>query len=662
MCKICVFAGTTEGRELVEFLVSQPVSVTACVATEYGQTLLEPAENLTVSAARLSEAEMVSLFRREHFQIVVDATHPYAPIVTENIARACAETGTEYIRLLRKDTPTPEDSVFVPDVSGAVAYLNTTEGNILLTTGSKELASYAALHRFADRVYARVLPMEESMLLCQQAALPPSHIIAMQGPFSEEMNVATLKSVSAKYMVTKESGIKGGFDQKIAAARKAGARLVVIGRPPQRQGMDYGETVGLLCSRFGFFRRPRVSIVGIGPGSREAMTGEVLSAIDRADCILGAKRMLSAIAAPGKSVIDAISPQAISEFIHTHPQYRSFAVAMSGDVGFFSGTKKLLPLLADCQVSILPGLSSLVYLCARLGCSYEDVVPVSLHGRAHNILSDIAAHRRIFVLVGGENGMGTLCQQLTLAGFGDVKISAGQNLSYQNETITVGTARELSSRFFDSLCVALIENPGANAVVTHGLPDTAFQRGAGAEGIVPMTKSEVRSVCLSKLRLTDSSICWDVGAGTGSVAIEMALQAKHGQIYAIEKKEAAVELLKENCSRFGTDHVTLIPGLAPEACKDLPAPTHVFIGGSSGNMREIISLLLSKNPHVRIVATAIALESVAELTNCLTAFPFTETEVISMTVARSRKAGSYNLMNGQNPIYIFTMQAGGTEA
>lgn len=654
MYKICVFAGTTEGRELVEFLSAQSVSVTACVATEYGETLLSPADNLTISAKRLTAEEMKTLFAAEKFSLVVDATHPYAKEVTENIAAACCATGTEYLRLLRSGADAPDDAVFVSDIAGAVEYLNTIDGNILLTTGSKELSKFIPIREFENRVYARVLPMEESLRLCQSAGLKPAHILAMQGPFSKEMNIAMLKSMGAKYMVTKDSGSAGGFDEKIAAAREAGAKLVVIGRPHQKDGLSFTETLALLCQRFGLKRKPQVRIVGIGPGSKNTMTVEVRNAITQADCIIGAKRMVEAVAENRQSVHNAIAPETIATYIREHWEHRRFVVAMSGDVGFFSGTKKLLPLLKDCEVTILPGLSSLVYLCAKLATSYEDVLPISVHGRDYNIIPDVRKNERIFALVGGENGMGKLCRELTAAGLGDVKISVGERLSYPDEQITIGSAETLKDQSFQSLSVALIENENTDAVVTHGLPDEVFTR---AEAI-PMTKSEVRAVCLSKLQLTEKAVCWDVGAGTGSVAVEMALQARKGSVYAIERKEAAVELLRENCRKFGTNNLTVVPGLAPAACADLPAPTHAFIGGSSGNMKEIITLLLEKNPDVRIVATAIALESVAELTSCMKHFNFEETEVVSMSVARNRKAGPYNLMTGQNPIYIFTMQGG----
>lgn len=655
MGKICVFAGTTEGRRLVEFLSGQPVAVTACVATDYGEALLSPAENLTVSARRLAEEEMEALFAGEGFDLVVDATHPYAAAVTENIAAACRRTGTEYLRLLRSGGEAPAGAVFAADIPQAVAYLNRTEGNILLTTGSKELSLYTSIRDFSQRAYARVLPMEASLEACRQAGLACAHIIAMQGPFSRELNAATLRAVNARYLVTKEDGAPGGFGEKAAAAEDAGATLVVVGRPPQKEGLSLSETAALLCRRFSLARRPWVTVAGMGPGSGGAMTGEVRRAIEGADCVIGAERMLAA-ARPGQPVCAAIAPEAIAACIREHPEYHRFAVVMSGDVGFFSGARKLLPLLADCRVEVLPGLSSLAYLCARLGRSYEDVVPLSAHGRELALAPVLRAGREAFVLVGGENGAADLCRRLTEAGLGSLSVAVGERLSYPDERITRGTAAELAEGRFAPLSAVLVQGCAGGAACPAGLPDEAFLRGEGAGGVVPMTKSEVRAVCLSKLGLPEDAVCWDIGAGTGSVSIEMALQARRGRVYAVERREEAVALLRENRRRFGAENLTVVPGAAPEACGPLPPPTHVFIGGSSGGIREILALLLAKNPGVRIVATAVSLESVSELTSCMKEFPFTETEAVSLTVARARTAGGYHLMGGQNPVYVFTFQ------
>lgn len=657
MYKLCVFAGTAEGRELVEFLAGQQVELFVCVATEYGGKLLPQGKGITISTHRMNEQEMEDLFAREGFDLVVDATHPYASVVTQYIKEACDAQGVEYLRLARGGDCLPEDGVYVSDVAQAVEYLNAREGNVLLTTGSKDLKAFSAIRDFENRVYARVLPMEDSLALCRQAGLKCAHILAVQGPFSQEMNQAMLNFVRAKYLVTKDSGAKGGFDEKIEAARALGVTSIIIGRPPQVEGIGLDEMMERLEARFGLGTRRKVTVVGIGPGSRRAMTREVEQAIEEADCIIGAKRMIQAVARPGQRVVDAIAPQQILQGIQDTPSARRVVVAMSGDVGFFSGTKKLLPLLSQWDLEVLPGLSSMAYLCARIGESYDDAVPVSVHGREHDLVIDVRKNRRIFALVGGKNGMATLCRNLTQAGLGDVLLAVGERLSYPQERITRGTAEELAEKTFDDLAVALIQNPQANLVVTHGLPDEVFHR---AES-VPMTKAEVRAVCLSKLALTRDAVCWDLGAGSGSVAIEMALQADRGRVYAIEKKPAALDLLRENCQAFGLNQLQVVPGTAPEACKELEAPTHAFIGGSSGNLREMIALLLEKNPAVRIVATAIALESVGELTECLNAFPWAHREVVCLSVAKNRAVGPYNLMMGQNPIYIVTMVGGGKQ-
>ena len=659
MYKICVFAGTTEGRQLVEFLAGQSATeVTACVATSYGETLLPEAENLTVLAGCQPVGEITRLLADQQFDLVIDATHPYAQSITESVSSACRITATAYLRLSREASAHPDDAVFLNDARGAVEFLAGTEGNILLTTGSKDLPTYTKLNSFTDRVYARVLPAETSLSACRNAGLPASHIIAMQGPFSVEMNLAMLRSVSAHWMVTKDGGAAGGFAEKVSAARQAGARLVVLGRPPQRDGVSPEEVFRYLEEHFGFYRRPHVDILGIGPGNTMSMTRAAQKAVKAADCCIGAERMLASAAPETAHTFTAVSAGEIANLIRKHGEYRRFAVLMSGDTGFFSGTKKLLPLLNFCDVTVLPGISSLSYLCSRINTAYEDVFVTSVHGRRHSIVPDVRRHRRVFVLTGGETGVQPLCDAVTAAGLGSISVTVGENLGYPEERITQGTAVELAEQTFAPLSVVLLENPCPDAVVTQGLPDGLFQRGSGRAGIVPMTKSEVRAVCLSKLQLTAESICWDIGAGTGSVSIEMALQAREGKVFAVERREDALALLRENLAAFDLENLEILPGSAPDACCELPAPSHAFIGGSGGNMREILALLLEKNPCVRIVATAVSLESIAELTRCIQEFYFTDIEVVSIQVARSRPAGAYHLMEGQNPIYIYTLQAG----
>ena len=660
MSKICIFGGTTEGRKLAEFLSGQPCDVTVCVATDYGQTLLPEGEHVSVSAKRLPVGEIVSLLTEHRFDLVIDATHPYAQSITKSIARACRETGTPRWRLLRSASGVSPEHTYVETVSDAAAFLSETGGNILLTTGSKELAGFSQLPGFSERVWARVLPLQASLDACAQTGLPASHIFAIQGPFSEAMNAAMLRTIGAQYLVTKDGGAPGGFEEKESAAKSVGARLVVIGRPPEEEGLSLSKTISALCTRFGFAPKPEVFIAGIGPGSEALQTQEVRAAIRRADCLIGARRMLDAVAGPQQLTIDAIAPETIASHIAQHPECGVFCVVMSGDTGFYSGTKKLLPLLKECRVQVLPGLSSMSYLCARLGVNYEDAVPVSLHGRDFDIAREVRRRRKVFTLVGGDGGMQALCERLTQAGLGHVRIAVGERLSYPDEAITRGTAQELRSHTFDKLSAALIENDTPNEIVTPGLPDEAFLRNLEPGKLVPMTKSEVRSICLSKLRLTPNAVCWDVGAGTGSVSIEMARLCADGTVYAIEKNEQALALLEKNRESFSASNMQIIPGLAPEACRDLPAPTHAFLGGTSGSVRDILALLLEKNPHVRIVATAVTLESVSALSSCMADFEIAE--CVSVQVSKASPLGRYHLMQAQNPVYIFTLQNGGADA
>ena len=660
MCKICVFAGTAEGRDLVSLLTDRDVRVTACVATEYGASLLPPSPRLTVSAKRLERAEMEALFARERFDLVADATHPYAPAVTENVAAACEATGTAYLRILRDPSRDAADGVVVPDARAAAEFLAGTEGNVLLTTGSKDLSVFAAIPNAPDRLYARVLPLEDSLAACRNAGLSGPHILAMQGPFSREMNTATLRAVGARWLVTKESGAAGGFEEKAEAARETGAGLVVIGRPDQRPGLPYARAAEEICRRFGLKREAFVTLAGIGPGGAGSATVDVRRAVSEADCLIGAGRMLE-FAPAGKPVFEAIAPEAIAAIISEHTEYTRFAVLLAGDTGFFSGAKRLLPLLRDCRTQVLPGVSSLSCLAARLGVSYEDVVPVSLHGRDLDAAAAVRANRRVFFLTGGKNDAAAVLRSLAEAGLGHVRITVGERLSYPDERITAGTAEALQDGVFVPLSVILAENADPEPPFLPGLPDEAFSRGGEDGAAVPMTKSEVRAVSLSKLRPAEDGVLWDVGAGTGSVSVELARLCPRGRVYAVEKKDAALSLLEENRRRFGAGNLEIVPGIAPEACEALPAPTHVFVGGASGNLRGILELALRKNPLVRIVVTAVTLETAAEMTELLKILPLASSETVLLQAARARKAGPYHLMAGQNPVWIFTL-SGAAEA
>ena len=173
-----------------------------------------------------------------------------------------------------------------------------------------------------------------------------------------------------------------------------------------------------------------------------------------------------------------------------------------------------------------------------------------------------------------------------------------------------------------------------------------------------MTKSEVRAISMAKLALHDDSVVWDIGAGTGSVSVECALAAYKGKVYAVEKEPDAVELIKRNKLKFKTDNLCIVSGSAPDVLAELPVPTHVFIGGTGGNLRTILNVLLEKNPSVRIVMNTVTLESQSEAFACAREYEFADFDAVSVNISRTKKAGSYNLMAAQNPVTVFVMQKG----
>ena len=538
----------------------------------------------------------------------------------------------------------------------AAAFLSGTEGNIFLTTGSKELAKFTGIPDYKERLFARVLSIPSVIRSCAELGIEGKHLIGMQGPFSAEINEAMLRQFQCSYLVTKDTGLAGGFPEKMEACQRCGVTPVIIGRPLKEEGLSLQDARVFLSKMFGFTLSQKISLVGIGMGAEKTLTLEGKKALNEAELLIGAKRMTEAVQKPGQMVLHEYRSEKIVEYIREHPKYRTVAIALSGDVGFYSGAKKLIDQL-DGNVEVICGISSVVYFMSKIGLSWDDAKIVSAHGRNCNLISLIRHNPKVFSILGTEDGVAVLASRLVYYGMGDVTLYVGENLSYENEKIFHDKAANLTEYRGDALSVVTACNEKATPLsAVHGISDGEFLRGKA-----PMTKEEVRTVSLSKLRLSEDSVCYDVGAGTGSVSVEMALRAWMGQVYAIEKKEDALALLKENKKKFAVDNLVIIPGVAPEAMTELPAPTHAFIGGSSGNMQDIINLLLEKNPKVRIVINCITLETVTEAMNAIRDFGLEDVDIVQLAAARSKSIGRYHMMMGENPIYIISCSGRGEE-
>ena len=453
-------------------------------------------------------------------------------------------------------------------------------------------------------------------------------------------------------------------------------------------------------------------LVGLGMGDENFLTAQAKNALREAQIIFGGERILEIA---GKILLEEGNPsenaEAPSKKIPFEPIYRAeeifaylsghldfscAAVVFSGDTGFFSGAAafcerfRVKPGMtevksgitetlnsgmteagADWEISLLPGIASPVYFASKLHKSWQKWKMLSLHGAICNTIEQIRKNPACFFILSGIEDVRMVGKKIEKALKNDVlssvKCYLGLNLSYNVEKIIQIQPKEMSD-FQESgslrLFVLLVENENAlNESESPNLKDEDFIR---AEKI-PMTKKEVRQLSIAELCLSKSSVVYDVGSGTGSITVEAARIAMEGQVIAVDSNSDALALTQKNAEKFCLENVTFLQGSAPDCLKnaELPPPSHVFIGGSRGNLAEIIQFALKKNPSVRIVANFVSLENLSEMQNCLKNLEegsFFEAgrgkirienlEIKQISVSRAEKAGNFHLMKALNPVWI----------
>lgn len=460
MSDVIIFGGTTEGRRLAEFCGEHKIQTVVCVVSEYGEILVPESPSVRVIRRALEKDEMEALFVAEKPSLVLDATHPYARVVTENVTQVCQKMGIVWYRVLRKselETKNADSIVTVDSVDQAVEWLKSHEGTVLVTTGSKELVKYTAIPDYKERIFARILPDSQALLNSETLGFPRNHMIAMQGPFSLEMNIATMRMTGANYLVTKESGHAGGFLDKIHAAEVVGATALVIGRPLKETGISLEEACQYL-EPFGMETITRtITLIGIGMGAPGMWTVAARKTLLEADAVAGASRMVESVEKDlgEKAVLKAYDGKKILDWFEHAPQLRKLAVLYSGDTGFYSGASGLAETLRErqeagkdqeIQLEIFPGISTVSYLASRLQIPWQDLELESLHGREAKPWEALERGKNVFLLLGGVEPVAEVSRTISEHGFGSWLVSAGKNLSYDDEEILTDTAENMMNK------------------------------------------------------------------------------------------------------------------------------------------------------------------------------------------------------------------------
>ncbi len=674
MNKIIIFGGTTEGKELAIELAKAQIPSIYLVATDYGKMVIDDDPFIDVRIGRLDSGQMKELFEKEKPLAIVDSTHPYAELVKKEIDDARKNlSDIRFFRVHRSNEKIDaSDARFFESARDCAKALLETKGTVFLTTGSKDIPEFCREKSLLERLVVRVIPNSESLKICYDNGLLGKQIIAMQGPFSYDVNLTFFKNYDAKVVVLKESGKAGGELERIQAARDAKAQIFIIKRPVENAGEDYERVREKIISLFGQntgkeqAKSLQVILAGFGMG-KGSITLEVKRAIDEADYIFGAGRMLEGITSECRKypyyLASDIVPALEKIKEENEKETIKVVVLFSGDTGFYSGAGKLLAALKNEGFSpkVLPGISSVSALCARIGDNWQDKAIISTHGVDEKkwtgeLIASVTGNAGTIAITSGVkdiNTIGKLLEKLEDNKKGKFTVYAGCNL-YGDEKICALDAAGCAELDEEGLYTLMIKNEQkAEKELLPGLKDEEFIRDK-----VPMTKEEIRTLSVCKLKPCDGDVIYDIGGGTGSVSVECARLSPKIKVYSVEKKKEACDLIRKNAEKFMLSNIEVVEGTAPEALNDLPAPDKVFIGGSSGNLREIFEKIASFEKKIRVVANAVTIETIAALNELIKDYEIKDADIALVQVSKAKSLGQYSLMEAENPVYIVSFTIG----
>ena len=386
----------------------------------------------------------------------------------------------------------------------------------------------------------------------------------------------------------------------------------------------------------------RIAVVGLGGEGLCGLSGDARQAVDRASLIVGGRRHLTALGGTRSARTVPIGADVDAALDEIAAEPGPVCVLASGDPGFFGIVRPLAERFGTDRLEVHPAPSAVSMAFARLGTAWDDAVVVSAHGRPLGAAARTAAsHPKAAVLVSPDAPPEALGRALLDLGVSDRRVAVCARLGSADERVDVVDLPTLADGRWDPLAVVLLlaePAPPSTPVLAWGLPDESFEH---REGMI--THAEVRAVALGKLALPAAGVLWDVGAGSGSVAVESARLCPALRVLAVEEQPADARRIADNADRYGVA-VEVVTGRAPEVLAELPDPDRVFVGGGG---HAVLSAVLERlRPGGRVVANYAALDRAVRAADCLGA-------LVQIGVSRGRRLPDGGLrLAAENPVFV----------
>ena len=396
-----------------------------------------------------------------------------------------------------------------------------------------------------------------------------------------------------------------------------------------------------------------VRIIGMGMGPQD-LTAKHLSIIAQADILVGGKRLLENFKdRPAQKKPIGKDIDGIIEFVRAESKLKKIVVLASGDPLFYGIGARMAGALGARRVRIYPNISSVAAAFARIKEPWNDAAIISLHGRKNDdkLFSALESENKIAVFTDPKKNPAWLAARLIEKEFSNFKMCVLEALGSDSERFNwYPLEMAAGMKFAEPNMVVLKRSPLKIKSTLHihpGSPDNWYDHPGGL-----ITKSEIRAITLSKLRLAPDHTLWDLGAGSGSISIEASLFIKKGKIFAVEKNPDRIENIKNNSKRFKVRNLKIVHAVLPAGLSGLARPDRIFIGGGGKDLKTIITAAAKcLKPGGRIVINTVLIPNLQAVMAALSRLKF-ETEVIQVQINRSRQMPWAERFEAQNPVWI----------